>query len=155
MRPAHGAVLHLAGEAVTGDKVIFILCKRQIDRIEARKIICAVTIAENDHAAICFPQAGAEGAAIARTRFKNDAGTAFFCNLRRPVCTFIIDDQDFTDVAKAVIDGGQITLCLPDGKGDVLFLVQAGHKDSKVEPVHSHYLLEFELCQQNPGIFAS
>ena len=90
MRPAHRPVFHLSGEAVAGDEVILVFRKRQIDRIEVRKIICAVTIAENDNAAICFPQAGAEGAAIARTRLRDDTGPAVFGNRSRTVCRSVL-----------------------------------------------------------------
>ena len=102
-----------------------------------------------------FSQAGPESATIAWTRLRDDTGPAVFGNRSRTVCTVIVDNQDFPDLIEAVVNGGQVALSLSDGKGDVSFFVQTRHKDSKVEPVHSHYLLEFELCQQNPSIFAS
>lgn len=40
---------------------------------------------------------------------------------------------------EAVVNGGQVALCLPDGKGDVLFFVQTRHEDSEI--YHNNYLI--------------
>ena len=135
--PAHSTIFHLSGKAVAGYEVILVFCERQVDQIKVRKIICAVTIAKDDHIAVCFPQAGTESTAITGTHLRDNTGPAVFCDGGGAVCTVIVDDQDLSCMIEAVIDREQIALCLPNGKGDVFFFVQAGHEDSEIMIVHS------------------
>lgn len=86
-----------------------------------------------------FPHPGPEGTAIARTQFRDNAGATFLSDNCGAIPAVVIDDQDFAGVIEATIDRGQITLCLPDGKGDVLFFVQTRHEDSEI--YHNNYLI--------------